>query len=115
MHNDDSYGGRVDWTISPSNAIFGRYNYSARYRFMPGYLGGIADGTSTSAWGRQNLTAQSVVTGWSYLFKASLVSDFHFGFIRNFSYAQQDPFGRMRQISMSPEFPTIQRSLAVCG
>lgn len=52
MHNDDSYDGRVDWTISPSNTIFGRYNYSARYRFMPGYLGGIADGTSTRGAGK---------------------------------------------------------------
>jgi hypothetical protein len=63
MDNDDSYDGRLDWTISPSNTIFGRYTYSTRYRFIPGYLGGIANGTSTFAWGRQNLSAQSFVLG----------------------------------------------------
>jgi hypothetical protein len=92
--NDDSYDGRVDWNISAKNTLFGRYSYSNRFRFIPGFLGGIADGTSTSAWGRQTLKAQSFVLGWTHIFTPSLVSDFHFGFIRNFSYAQQDPFGK---------------------
>ena len=110
--NDDSYDGRVDWTISSSDTVFGRYSYSNRFRFIPGFLGGIADGTSTSAWGRQFLKSQSFVLGWTHVFKPSLVNDFHFGFIRNNSYAEQDPFG----LNDADQFvPGIPNNPAIAG
>lgn len=46
----DSYNGRVDWVPSPKDTVFVRYSYSNRNRFIPGFYGGIGDGTSTSAW-----------------------------------------------------------------
>ena len=90
--NTDSYDGRVDWTASANNPVFVRYNYSNRFRFIPGYLGGLADGSSTSAWGRQYLKSHSLVLGWTHIFGASLVNDFRFGWVRNYSFAEQDPF-----------------------
>src|SRR5438876_590005 len=53
---DDSqrYLLRGDGHLSASDNIFGRFFYSDRDRFIPGNYGGIADGTSTSARGRQN-------------------------------------------------------------
>ena len=89
---NDSYNGRVDWTPSSSDTIFGRYNYSNRFRFIPGYFGGLADGSSTSAWGRQFLKNHSFVLGWTHIVSPSIVNDFRFGWIRNFSFAEQDPF-----------------------
>ncbi|HEX6773200.1 MAG TPA: TonB-dependent receptor, partial [Acidobacteriaceae bacterium] len=90
--NTDNYNGRVDWTPSEKNSIFARYNYSNRFRFIPGYLGGLADGTSTSAWGRQKLKNHSLVLGWTHIFGPTLVNDFRFGWVRNYSFAEQDPF-----------------------
>jgi hypothetical protein len=90
--NTDSYNGRLDWTPSANNPVFARYNYSNRFRFIPGYLGGLADGSSTSAWGRQYLKSHSLVVGWTHIINASLVNDFRFGFVRNYSFAEQDPF-----------------------
>ncbi len=90
--NNDSYDGRADYTLSANDTIFGRYNYSNRFRFIPGYLGGLADGSSTSAWGRQYLKNHSFVLGWTHVFGASLVNDFRFGWVRNYSFAEQDPF-----------------------
>lgn len=90
--NTDNYTGRADWTPSQSNTVFARYNYSNRFRFIPGYLGGLADGSSTSAWGRQTLKDHSLVLGWTHIFSARLVNDFRFGWVRNFSFAEQDPF-----------------------
>ena len=90
--NTDNYNGRADWTPSQNNSLFVRYNYSNRFRFIPGYLGGLADGSSTSAWGRQSLKNHSLVIGWTHVFNASLVNDFRFGWVRNFSFAEQDPF-----------------------
>ncbi|MGC2401120.1 MAG: carboxypeptidase regulatory-like domain-containing protein [Acidobacteriaceae bacterium] len=88
----DSYNGRVDWTPSSNNPVFARYNYSNRFRFIPGYLGGLADGSSTSAWGRQYLKSHSLVLGWTHIINASLVNDFRFGWVRNYTFAEQDPF-----------------------
>ena len=93
VDNNDSYDGRVDWTPSPNDTVFGRYNYSNRYRAIPGYLGGLADGTSTSAWGDQTLLAHSAVLGWTHILNQSMVNEFRFGWTRNFSYAAQQPFG----------------------
>ena len=90
--NDDSYDARIDWTPSSANIIFGRYNYSNRTRGIPGYFGGLADGTSTSAWGNQELKSHSFVLGWTHIFRPNLVNDFRLGYVRNFSYAVQQPF-----------------------
>lgn len=90
--NNDNYNGRVDWTPSSTDTVFGRYNYSNRYRFIPGYFGGLADGTTTSAWGRQYLKNHSFVLGWTRIVSPSIVNDFRFGWVRNYSFAEQDPF-----------------------
>jgi hypothetical protein len=90
--DNDVYDGRVDYTLSAADTIFGRYNYSNRFRFIPGYLGGLADGSSTSAWGRQYLKNHSFVLGWTHVIGASMVNDFRFGWVRNYSFAEQDPF-----------------------
>jgi Carboxypeptidase regulatory-like domain/TonB dependent receptor/TonB-dependent Receptor Plug Domain len=111
VDNDDSYDGRVDWTATSKDNVFGRYTYSNRFRFIPGFLGGIADGTSTSAWGRQYLKSHSLVLGWTHTFSSSLVNDFHLGFIRNYSFAEQDPFGKNladQYVPGIPENPAVQ-------
>jgi hypothetical protein len=89
---NNSYNGRVDWTPSQNNTIFGRYNYFSRTRSIPGYFGGLADGTGTSAWGDQALKGHSLVLGWTHIFSPHIINDFRFGWVRNFSYAQQQPF-----------------------
>ena len=89
---EDNYDARVDWTASSSDTVFARYNYSTRNRDIPGYLGGLADGTSTSAWGNQILKAHSAVLGWTHILSGSMVNEFRFGWVRNYSYAQQQPF-----------------------
>lgn len=87
-----SYDARVDWTLSSSDTAFVRFNYFSRTRDIPGYFGGLADGTSTSAWGNQVLKGASVVLGWTHIFNPRMVNDFRFGWVRDFSYAQQQPF-----------------------
>jgi len=89
---EDNYDARVDWTPSSSDTVFARYNYSNRTRSIPGYLGGLADGTSTSAWGNQILKAHSAVLGWTHILNQRMVNEFRFGWVRDFSYAQQQPF-----------------------
>ncbi len=112
MDNTDSYDGRFDWTVSARDNVFIRYSYSNRFRFIPGNFGGIADGTSTSAFGRQYLKSHSAVIGWTHIFSPTLVNDFHLGFLRNYSAAQQDPFG----LNAANEFvPGIPNNPAIAG
>jgi hypothetical protein len=89
---EDNYDARVDYTPFPKDSFFVRYNYSTRQRDIPGYLGGLADGTSTSAWGNQTLKSFSAVVGWTHILSQSMVNEFRFGWVRDFSYAQQQPF-----------------------
>jgi Carboxypeptidase regulatory-like domain/TonB-dependent Receptor Plug Domain len=90
--NNDSYDARMDWTPSTNNIIFGRYNYARRNRFVPGDFGGLADGTTSSAWGRLSLTSSSFVLGWMHIFSSTVLNDFRFGFIRDHVRSVQDPF-----------------------
>ena len=87
-----SYDARVDWTASKADTVFTRFNYFNRSRDIPGYLGGLADGTSTSAWGDQILKGASVVLGWTRIVNPRIVNDFRFGWVRDYSHAVQQPF-----------------------
>lgn len=89
---DDEYDARVDWTPSQSDSVFVRYNYSNRTRDIPGYLGGLADGSSTSAWGNQILKNYSAVLGWTHILSQTMVNDFRLGWTRDYSFAEQQPF-----------------------
>ena len=87
-----SYDARVDFTLSSADTAFVRFNYFNRTRDIPGYLGGLADGSSTSAWGNQTLKGASVVLGWTRVISPRMVNDFRFGWVRDYSRAVQQPF-----------------------
>lgn len=110
--NNDSYDGRADWTASARDNLFVRYSYINRTRYIPGNYGGIADGTSTSAFGRQKIQSHSAVIGWTRVFSPKAVNEFHVGFIRNRSVAVQDPFG----LNPADQYvPGIPNNPAVAG
>jgi TonB dependent receptor len=112
IDDNDSYDGRVDWNANDSNLVFVRYTGSSRIRDIPGYFGGIADGTSTSAWGNSTLKSYSAVLGWTRIFGPTLTNDFRVGYVRNFAYDQQQPFG---QNAASAYVPGVPDNLAVAG
>lgn len=101
----DRYNARGDWTISDNDNLFVRYTYTDRSRFIPGYFGGIADATSTSAWGRQKLTAHGAAFGWNHILSSRMVNEIRIGFGRNNSFAAQDPFGKNRANEYVPGVP----------
>jgi Carboxypeptidase regulatory-like domain/TonB-dependent Receptor Plug Domain/TonB dependent receptor len=101
----DAYDGRLDWTATAKDNVFGRFSYSNRARFIPGYIGGIADATGTSAWGRQTLKSYSLALGWTHSFSPVLVNEFRLGFVRNYSFAEQDPFGKNLADAYVPGIP----------
>jgi hypothetical protein len=90
----DRYLARIDFPLGNSDNIFARYIGSNRTRFVPGWFGGVLDGTSTSAWGRNFLDSHAVVAGWNKVLGASLVNEARFSYARGTNDGQQDPFGQ---------------------
>ena len=91
--NAERYLVRADLHSSARDNVFARYYQSNRDRFIPGNFGGIADGTSTSAWGRQNMKTYTVAAGWNHTIGSSAMNEFRFGYNKADSHAVQDPFG----------------------
>jgi hypothetical protein len=89
----ERYLGRVDIPLGNDNLFF-RYIYTDRFRFVPGWFGGIIDGTSTSAWGRNYLKSHAFVSGWTKVLGDSLVNEARFSFAKGVNDGTQDPFGQ---------------------
>jgi hypothetical protein len=91
--NSDRFLGRVDVHLTDSDTVFGRYIWSDRFRYVPGFFGGILDGTSTSAWGRNYLKSNGVVGGWTKVLGSNLVNEVRVSYARGINDGTQDPFG----------------------
>ena len=89
----ERYLGRVDFRVSDNDNLFARYIYSDRFRFVPGWFGGVLDGTSTSAWGRNYLKSHGAVAGWTKVLGSALVNEARFAYARGVNDGTQDPFG----------------------
>ena len=90
----DRYLGRVDVRLGGADNLFGRYIYSDRFRFVPGNLGGVLDGTGTSAWGRNYLKSHAFVGGLTKVFGSAIFNETRVSWARGISDGTQDPFGQ---------------------
>ncbi len=88
----ERYLARADVPFGNDN-VFARYIYSDRFRYVPGFLGGILDGTSTSAWGRNYLSSHAIVGGWTKVINPRFVNEFRLSYGRGTNDGTQDPFG----------------------
>lgn len=89
----ERYLARFDLHMTGNDNLFARYYYSDRNRFIPGNFGGKADGTSTSAWGRQVMKAYTFAAGWNRTIGSNSLNELRFGYNKADSTAVQDPFG----------------------
>ena len=89
----DSYDARVDWHATDKDSVFFRYAGSTRQLIVPGNFNGLADGTSTSAWGDSTLDSYAAAIGWTRIITPSLVNDLRLGFVRNTAGDVQLSFG----------------------
>jgi outer membrane receptor protein involved in Fe transport len=88
----ERYLARVDFPFGNDN-IFARYIRTDRFRYVPGFLGGVLDGTTTSAWGRNYLKSDAFVAGWTKVIGSALVNEARFSYARGVNDGTQDPFG----------------------
>ena len=90
----ERYLGRFDFRLTDNDNLFARYIYSDRFRYVPGWFGGVLDGTSTSAWGRNFLKSHGAVAGWTKVRGSALVNESRFSWARGLNAGTQDPFGQ---------------------
>ena len=93
IDNADRFLGRADLRLSNTDNVFARYIYTTRTRVIPGWFGGMVDGTSTSAFGDQKMKSHGLVAGWTRIFSPSVVNEFRFSWAGTDSQAVQIPFG----------------------
>ena len=92
--NADRFLGRVDLRMSDTDNVFARYIYTTRTRALPGWFGGIIDGTSSSALGDQGMKSHALVAGWTRILSPSMVNEFRFSYSKADSDLVQVPFGQ---------------------
>ncbi|MBA2493445.1 MAG: TonB-dependent receptor [Acidobacteria bacterium] len=100
---------RLDYKINARNDIFGRYAYGKRDRFVPGFFGGLADGTDTSAWGLTTVKTHALVTGWNYTISSNIFNQFRFGYNYANATSTQEPFGEGSSASYIPGLPDVEQ------
>jgi outer membrane receptor protein involved in Fe transport len=108
--NGERYLVKSDLKVGTNDSVFVRYIYTDRTRFVPGFFGGVLDGTSTSAWGRNFLKSHSTVGGWTKVLGPTLVNEFRLSWARGISDGQQDPFG-----NVGFEYPGVPNNPVVAG
>lgn len=89
---DDVYSldGRIDYTLSPKDQIFGSYSYRHVNRQDPTWTGNPLIGNGNFAT-QYRWHQQSIALGWTRTLSNSMVNDLRFGFSRD--YAHSDPNG----------------------
>ncbi|MBA3692105.1 MAG: TonB-dependent receptor [Acidobacteria bacterium] len=98
---------KLDYKINSKNDIFGRYAYGKRDRFVPGFFGGLADGTDTSAWGLTTVKTHALVMGWNYTITSDIVNQFRFGYNYANAFSAQEPFAEGNSSSYVPGLPDV--------
>jgi Carboxypeptidase regulatory-like domain len=89
---DDVYSldGRIDYTLSPKDQIFGSYSYRHVNRQDPKWTGDPLIGQGNFAT-QYRWHQQSIALGWTHTLSNTIVNDLRFGFNRD--YAHSDPNG----------------------
>jgi outer membrane receptor protein involved in Fe transport len=109
--NGERYLVKSDLKVSDADNVFVRFIYTDRTRFVPGFFGGVLDGTSTSAWGRNFLKSYSTVGGFTKVISSTMVNELRVSWARGVSDGQQDPFGQdgLAQVGFKgvPNNPTV--------
>ncbi len=108
--NGERYLVKGDLKLGINDSVFVRYIFTDRTRFVPGFFGGVVDGTSTSAWGRNFLTSHSTVGGWTKVLGTTMVNEARVSWTRGVSDGQQDPFG-----NVGLECPGVPNNPIVAG
>lgn len=75
----NSFDTRIDYNISQTDQVFGRFSFVDDPNFIPGIFGGIADGGGFQQ-GNQTARSQQAVLAYTHVFSASTINVARIGF-----------------------------------
>jgi hypothetical protein len=84
---------RIDYRNDTANEFYGRYAFTERDRFVPGFFGGVADGTDTSAWGKSDIRSHSLVINWTRIVSSRIINELRFAYSKVEADTVHEPFG----------------------
>jgi Carboxypeptidase regulatory-like domain len=84
--NETKFDVRMDYTLTASDNLFGRFSYDQAFSFAPGGAPGLAEANAFGS--NENLInhARNVGIGWSHVFAANTLNQVTFGYDRIFDY-----------------------------
>ncbi|MBZ5603958.1 MAG: carboxypeptidase-like regulatory domain-containing protein, partial [Acidobacteriia bacterium] len=106
VDDTDRDNGRLDWHPDDADSLFARYTFISRHRDVPGFFGGLADGTNTGGWGNRSIASQGALIAWTRVLSPRIVNDFRVSFNRNRSFITQEPFGQGKPSDFIPGIPS---------
>jgi hypothetical protein len=78
----DQFDVRIDYHVSSSTQLFGRYSFVDSNVFRPAPLPGLAEGSYSDAFGSNDNRSQGIALGLTRVFTNSLAGDFRLGWNR---------------------------------
>jgi hypothetical protein len=95
LNDGGQYDGRIDYNISASHHLFGRYSLADFILEGPGAFGDLAGGPSPLGFaGNSHARNQSLALGYTYSITSTLFADFRFGYYRYRPHNLPNGFGK---------------------
>jgi hypothetical protein len=100
--DETKFDGRVDYTLSSADSLFGRFSYDQAFSFVPGGSSGFAEANAFGSNQRIINHARNAAIGETHVFSASLVNQATFGYNRIFDYISSQGTGTCASATIVP-------------
>jgi hypothetical protein len=84
--DDTKFDGRLDYTLSGKDNLFGRFSYDQAFSFVPGGAPGLAESNAFGSNERIINHARNIAIGETHVFSPTMVNQASFGYNRIFDY-----------------------------
>ena len=100
--DETKFDGRLDYTMSQADSLFGRFSYDQAFSYVPGGSSGFAEANAFGSNQRIINHARNAAIGETHVFSSSLVNQATFGYNRIFDYISSQGTGTCASATIVP-------------
>ncbi len=102
--NETKFDGRLDYTLSEADTLFGRFSYDQAFSYVPGGSNPPAFASANAFGTNQRIInhARNAAIGETHVFSASMVNQATFGYNRIFDYISSQGTGTCASATIVP-------------